>query len=365
MRDLPRNWLVFRLSALGDVILTTGPLRFWNENAGWRFHVLTRVPFAPVFDHNPAVDAVLAAGPEDLRLPRMGTWFATLAARYAGWGLLDLHGSVRSRLLALAWKGPVLRYAKHALARRAFLASGGRLCRALLGAANVPQRYALAALTAEAAPPPSELRPSLYMTREERDFGKSFLAKLFGDDVLKSAPGRMGPVAVHPYAAHPHKAWPEGHCRELLAALEARSIPWFLLGRGDAVFPGDARDASNRTTLRESAAIIGACSALVSGDSGPLHLATAVGTPVVGLFGPTTREWGFFPSGPRDRVLERDMDCRPCSLHGKNVCPHEGRCLARIRPEEVLTALESIREDGDGALLPWDEPDAAGGQKAH
>ncbi|SBV95614.1 Glycosyl transferase, family 9 [uncultured delta proteobacterium] len=341
MHMLPKKWVVFRLSALGDIVLTTGVLRHWHEMYGWRFQVLTKEAFAPVFDNNPMVDGVITAEAANLAMPRMGAWFAELARRYKDYGLLDLHGTLRSALLAALWKGPVRRYAKHGFARRAFLLSGGRVYKETLRSLTVPQRYALA--VAKTAPPAGELLPSLYLTDAERMRAKSFLANLFRDGVLKNTFDPLSRcVALHPFAAHAHKAWPGDRYKELVREFEKKGIPWVALGQGEALFPGDPRDLTGKTTLRESAALLAACSVLVSGDSGPMHLATAVGTPVIGLFGPTTREWGFFPSGPRDRVLESDMPCRPCSLHGRKQCPHGGECLGRIDAAAVLAALEEV-----------------------
>lgn len=340
MRNLPKKWLVFRLSALGDVILTTGVLNWLHTEYGWEFHVVTKPPFTPVFFGNPVVTACIEAEAENLRMPHMKTWFASLAADHAGWGLLDVHGTLRSRALSLVWNGPVLRYPKYGVARRAFLLSGGGLFRGALNAVNVPQRYAMAV---EKVPPPaSALVPAVYLSDEERAWGKSFLANLFGDDVLRKPQSGTGIVALHPFAAHPDKAWPKEHYKSFATLLDEMEIPWIVIGKGEAFFPGDARDLTNKTSLRESAALLAACSALVSGDSGPMHLATAVGTPVIGLFGPTTREWGFFPSGPRDRVLEKDMPCRPCSLHGKKSCVKSCDCLKQISPEEVAAVLNDI-----------------------
>lgn len=338
MRDLPDKWLVFRLSALGDVILTSGVMRYWHERHGWCFSVATRDQFSPVFRNSPCVDRVVAPSPEDLSsMARLAAWCARTAAEHEGWGLLDLHGTLRSRMLALRWRGPVRRYPKFAAARRLFLASGGRMGGEALRRMNVPQRYAMAV---ESVPPPAaSLVPEMRLTETELAWGKSFLAKLFDDDVLKSA---AGCVAVHPFAAHPHKAWPRANHEAFLALLDARNIPWLVLGAGAPLLPGCPRDVTGKTTLRESAAILAACSALVSGDSGPMHMATAVGTPVVGLFGPTTVEWGFFPSGPRDKVLEKNLPCRPCSLHGKRMCSRNGECLAAITPEDVFAALEDV-----------------------
>jgi ADP-heptose:LPS heptosyltransferase len=181
-----------------------------------------------------------------------------------------------------------------------------------------------------------ELAPRLCLTDGERAWAKSFLANLTADAVQKSPVAR---VALHPYAAHASKAWPEEHWRALVRMLDERRIPWVLVGRGAKLFPARAEDAAGATGLRESAALLAASSVLVTGDSGPMHLAAAVGTPVVGLFGPTVRAWGFYPTGRRDTVLEADLPCRPCSLHGKKACPRAVECLASLRPETVLAEL--------------------------
>ncbi len=73
-----------------------------------------------------------------------------------------------------------------------------------------------------------------------------------------------------------------------------------------------------------------------------MHLACGVGTPVVALFGPTTRTWGFYPEGPKDVVLECDLPCRPCSLHGGKTCQRNLECMSNISPEDVLQALVRI-----------------------
>ena len=77
-----------------------------------------------------------------------------------------------------------------------------------------------------------------------------------------------------------------------------------------------------------------------------MHLAAGVGTPVVALFGPTTREWGFYPEGPRDVVLETGDACRPCSLHGSRRCAHSGRCMTGIAPDAVFAAVRRVVGDG-------------------
>jgi heptosyltransferase-2 len=79
---------------------------------------------------------------------------------------------------------------------------------------------------------------------------------------------------------------------------------------------------------------------LVSGDTGVMHMATAVGTPVVALFGPTVRPFGFFPYSSRAQVVELGLSCRPCSSKGGPQCPlGHHRCLVDIAPVTVCEAL--------------------------
>ena len=330
VHTLCKRWLVFRLGHLGDVTLTTGVLGRLARDFGWAFAFATKRPWAELFVGNPHVERVVVFDEPDLRTLAFAARCRRLASEYRGWGLLDLHGSLRSLMLSTFWRGPVLRYPKMSLDRRMFLrthakASSGRLLRA-----SVPQRYFMAA--SPDFPPAGELLPRVWLSDEERAAARRRLDSLLGEG--------SAPVALHPFATHTLKTWPEEHWRAFAALLERKGIPWLALGRGIPLFPDQAQDLSNATSLRESCALLSHCRALVSGDSGPMHLASAVGTPVVALFGPTTREWGFYPAGPRDRVLEDDLPCRPCSLHGLAECRRRGECLAGIPPEKALEALE-------------------------
>jgi ADP-heptose:LPS heptosyltransferase len=331
LSSLPAEWLAFRLGRLGDVVLCTGVLERLAERYGWRFTFVTRRPWQELFDGSPCVEKVITPADADLAATGYAAFCRRLARAYRGYGLLDLHGSLRSNALSLLWPGPKRRYPKMALKRRLFLASGRRLFGRRLRDCTVPQRYYMAV---DRPPPPAgELLPRIRLTDEEIRAAVNRLSGLFG-------PGQR-PVALHPYAANALKTWPSGHWQGLTRLLDERGIPWFAMGRGSASpFAGRENDLSDRTSLRESCALLSCSRALVSGDSGPMHMGTAVGTPVVALFGPTSSEWGFYPSGPRDRVLQRSLDCRPCSLHGKSGCPRSGECLSGIPPENVLKAIE-------------------------
>jgi ADP-heptose:LPS heptosyltransferase len=70
-----------------------------------------------------------------------------------------------------------------------------------------------------------------------------------------------------------------------------------------------------------------------------MHMATGVGTPVVALFGPTVRAFGFFPYHARATVLAQDLQCRPCSTMGTARCPlGHHRCMVDLLPAQVAAA---------------------------
>ncbi|WP_295225325.1 glycosyltransferase family 9 protein [Seleniivibrio sp.] len=83
---------------------------------------------------------------------------------------------------------------------------------------------------------------------------------------------------------------------------------------------------------------------MISSDSGPLHAAVALKKPTVGIFGSTTREFGFFPLFSGVRVVEdNSVECRPCDVHGLEACP-KGHfdCMKRLTPDKVVEALKNL-----------------------
>jgi heptosyltransferase-2 len=86
--------------------------------------------------------------------------------------------------------------------------------------------------------------------------------------------------------------------------------------------------------------LLGELSILISNDSGPMHLASALGVPTVAVFGPTDeRETG--PLGRASRVVRRQVECSPCLL---KECPIDHRCMERVTVEEVYRASLDLLE---------------------
>lgn len=327
--------LVMRLGHLGDVVLVSGVIRYFSERWQCSFDVLTRREWAPLFHHNPYVGELIEADKASLRGADLWRLLKNISKGYSYDDVFyDLHGVLRSRLLGVSWPGEVERYAKMGLERRLFMLSHGKVGGSALCQSSVLQRYAQA--FSHEPVPENLLLPQLYLTADEQMKAVSQLRKIYPALQEKKL------VAIHPFATHMNKTWPEESWRQLVSLLEAHDIPWVVIG---AAPDNEARrwegrtSFVNTTSLREVMALLAEAQVLVTGDSGPMHLARGVKTRVVGLFGPTVREWGFYPTIEEGRVLESAEPCRPCSLHGAKPCPHNGRCLQEISPESVFEAI--------------------------
>jgi ADP-heptose:LPS heptosyltransferase len=165
-------------------------------------------------------------------------------------------------------------------------------------------------------------------------------------------PARGNFVVVHPGAAVPARAWsPRAH-RELVRLLTERGRRVYVTGSTaeaelTAYVAGDgpsAADLGGRLSLAELADLLAGVSALVAGNTGPAHLAAAVGTPVVSLFAPTVpaarwRPWGV----PHALLGDQEIPCAGCRARE---CPVPGHpCLESVTPVDVVRALEGLEAE--------------------
>lgn len=155
------------------------------------------------------------------------------------------------------------------------------------------------------------------------------------------------PLAVIcPVGSYRQKSWTTAGVAEFIGAI-APSAECFLIGaRSDAAELAEINAAAGdlagmlpgTLTLGELAAFLAEAKFLLTVDTGPLHIANAVGTPVIALFGPTDPvKWG--PRGPRDIVFEKSVECRPC--WGRTGCD-DNRCLNTLESGDVIAAARRL-----------------------
>jgi ADP-heptose:LPS heptosyltransferase len=154
-------------------------------------------------------------------------------------------------------------------------------------------------------------------------------------------------VVVHPGASVPARLWPAEHSTSLVTRLRAQGRNVVVTGGPAdtsltaAVARDGALDLGGRLDLRGLAAVIAGAAALVAPNTGPAHLAAAVGTPVVSLFAPVVSSARWRPWRVPNVVLGNQT--APCAGTRARQCPVPGHpCLATVTPDDVLRALESL-----------------------
>ena len=315
--------LVIQTAFLGDVVLTTPLLQRLAQRHG-PVDVLVTPAAAALLENHPAAREVLRYDKRD---------------RDAGWrGFMRLARLLRSRRYERV-------YLPHRSLRSAALAwwsgagerigfSGAPAAWSYTSRVPVAGTHETERLASLAGPGPVP-RPSLGLTPDDRAAAKQWLEQTGIDQPF---------TAVAPGSVWATKRWP-GYA-ELVAIL---SGPVVVIGGPEdaetgramaAANPGRIHSAAGSLSLRGSAALIEQARLLVTNDSAPLHLAGAVGTPVVAIFGPTVPAFGFGPLGETDRIVQHtELSCRPCSRHGPMVCPlGHHRCMREITVERVLAA---------------------------
>jgi heptosyltransferase-2 len=127
----------------------------------------------------------------------------------------------------------------------------------------------------------------------------------------------------------------EGHRILVLGAEADRELGDFIL---EKLPPGRKLNLAGATGIRELMATLAVCDGLVTNDSGPLHLADALGTPAVALFGSTDSTWTG-PQGKQHAILQAEVACNPCFLRE---CPLNMECMRSLSVESAELAVHRI-----------------------
>jgi len=337
--------LLVRFSSIGDILLTTPLVRaLRRRHPEARIVYVTKQAMTPLVSDNPHVHEVVGLEPDE-PIRHLARRLRALRPTHG----LDLHGSVRSAALRLLVRCHWTGYRKRKLARALLIATkldvyGARV--------PVAERYFEAARALDTRPDGGP--PEFCLAQGARDRVAEWLAQR----ALADAPL----IALAPGAAHATKRWPLAHWIALADRLRAAGYRPVVLGGpedrglaqqlaegggggggGGGTRGGQIESAAGEFSLQETGALLARARALVSGDTGVMHMATGGGTPVVALFGPTVGQFGFFPYRAPAVVLERPLDCRPCSATGTARCPMgHHRCLGDIAPAEVAAALQRL-----------------------
>jgi heptosyltransferase-1 len=346
------NILIVKLSAIGDVIHTLPSLAalrrcYPQAHISW---VVEEAASDLLADH-PMLDRVLVSrrrrwvrdlmeGRDRAAVLREGTAFLR-ALRDRPYDLvIDFHGLFKSAVLVLLSRGR-RRLGYDSLQEGSGLVLNEKIPEDMTK--HAVERYLDFArhLGCETS------KPEFPIALQEAHFRR--VSKLLAAKAVDSA---RGFVAVSPVAYWETKLWDEAKfaavcdriVRELgLPVVFTGESPEGPIARIRSLMEAPSASAAGETSLRELAALYKEASVLLTTDSGPMHLAAAVGTPVVALFGPTSAE-RTGPYGEGHVVIRRDMDCSPCFRKSCETL----ECMKTIGVDEVFEAVKERFESRRG-----------------
>ncbi len=324
--------LLIRLGAIGDIVLATAAIEALKKafsQASVEFLVKER--FSGLLEGDSRISRLWCFDEQGRHRGTRGLLSFMRQIQFQHFDLaVDLQDNLRSRMICRCLRAArVLRWDKRAWQRRLML----------LGRSSVEAGAPVYVRYLEALRPLGinldGIRPKLKPQKAGTDTGakKEFMAM---------APG----------AHWPSKRWPAGHYAELAARIiKETSFDLVLFGSAeDREVCEKIQTASSerivnlcgQLELKQLVSNIAGARILITNDTGPMHIAEAAGVPVLAFFGPTVRGFGFAPWMSESRVLEREMTCRPCSLHGRKPCRRKSRCLSDISPQEAWRVLKGM-----------------------
>lgn len=156
-------------------------------------------------------------------------------------------------------------------------------------------------------------------------------------------------IGIAPFAQHQGKIWPAELMQQLIGLLAGRGYRVILFGSKDEAptleqwaepYEG-VTSVAGKQSFREELDIIKSLSLMVSMDSANMHFASALGVPVVSIWGATHPDFGFYPYNQnRANALCANLPCQPCSAYGNRPCRFgDYRCLHAVTPQMVLDKI--------------------------
>ncbi len=327
------RFLIIRFSSFGDVTQCLSvPSRIRAAYPDAEIHWVTRKDMAPLLRNHPAIHRIW----EYDRNAGLKGLFKLLKemSSFEFSHMYDAHNNIRSRLVY--WRLGLFRSCK--FIRR----SQKRWKRFLLfrfhkNTYEMPFSGQLDLLEplekwniAKTLPP----APQLFISNDEIEKANELLA-LWREKSY---------IALAPSAAYFLKRWPAEHFKQLILSMPGHNF--VLLGGPEdrfieeiaAVAPGRTLNMAGKASLLASSVLVQKAKALISNDTGLLHVGEQLGIPTIALMGPAP--FGF-PSREKTKILELNLRCRPCSKHGQGPCTNKiyHQCLVDITPEQVRTEL--------------------------
>ncbi len=329
--------LVVRFSSLGDLVLTSSPLKSLKQAYPQaQILVLTKSKYQKLADCLPFVTQVISFEPEKSHKGFQG--FFRLIRELKSYNfdvIVDLHSNWRSFLIRKFLAAPQkIKYDKRSWVR--FLMVHWK-------SLKIKPQHTLELYNSalrKLGDGSRILPPQLILQPAEVKWASDYLKdrKVFPDDFL---------IGLSPGAKWETKRWEKEKFVEagkiLAEKLNAKIIIFGDEKESELVnylafqLNGEKAIVALDLKLNQLVALIDQCKLFISNDSGLMHIAAARNIPTLAIFGPTHPKLGFTPFGEKSIALTANVKCSPCSLHGQTPCYQKSRfCMDFISPQKVV-----------------------------
>jgi len=337
--------LLIQLGDIGDVVLTTPTIKALREGYQHsKIFVIVRKHARELIEDCPWVDGVISVDKDKRKFREEIVYQKDFLLRLRKKGIelaIDLRAGTRGAILSFL-SGARLRIGRYAHDGKSWR---NRLFTHLVRPENELQQYSTLHNVNILAPFKLNVKdtsPELVITKEKGISAANVLRKA-------EVPLDRPIIALHPFSRWRYKEWPVTNHIKLIKHIASRyRVSIVITGSsneedrvGGIVQKGktDIYNLVGKTSIGELAGVLKGCSLLIGIDSAPVHIAAAVGTPTITIFGPSSPiNWA--PRGKQHCAIYKDLPCVPCRQKGCNNS-ELSRCLEELRPEEVIPIVDS------------------------
>jgi lipopolysaccharide heptosyltransferase II len=320
--------LIIRLSSMGDIVLTTAFVRILkNKFPDAEIDFLLNDSFADIYKFNPHISKIIRYN-KNYNAKQIKELKNSLKDYDY---IFDLQKNRRSLFLTKGISGEICKIKKDYLNKLSLVYFKRSLYPEIR---TIHQKYMDTASVLDLKDDEKGLE--IWLEKEEK-------TKIYDATPYKNT------IVLAPGAFHNTKKWLPERFKELAEKIiEDTAFDIKLTGgKGDADVCGYIAGSNHRiqnyagkTSILETAELINGCRAIVTNDTGVMHIAVARQVPTIAIFGSTVKDFGFAPFRAKHKIIEKDISCRPCTHIGRKKCPKQHfRCMADITVDDVYYEL--------------------------
>jgi heptosyltransferase-2 len=322
-QNQPNKIAVIRLSSLGDILLTTPVIRTLKQKyPNSEIDFIVKEQYKDTVKFNPNISNIIVYDSGNVNSIKD----EIKNNRYDL--IIDLQNNFRSRTLIKNSAAEIKRFHKPTVKKFLLVRFKINLMRELK---TIPQMYAEAA---------------------DVQLDGNGLDLFIPDNIEPQIEKGKSYIGLCPGSKHFTKCWSQEYFIDLGNSLMSKGLDVAVIGGKDDInvcanvsdqIKGSI-NLCNENNLFQTAANIKQCKAVVCNDSGLMHATSAVGIPIIAIFGSTVKEFGFVPYHVSNLILEnKSLSCRPCSHIGLPECPRKHfKCMKEISPNSVLENLLQV-----------------------